>query len=154
VQAFVRREYPRCIELCGEVMEANARARVFGLPWQLLFISLQRSGAGQAVEPLAAKFLATREPMVGHLGAGMDEWFHFENELVRLTLGHKSLADVLLLARADAQRCQAHFYAGARLPTLGQRQEARQEFDACLAVPGDCVERELAQAERASLSAG
>jgi hypothetical protein len=73
---------------------------LFGLPWQLLFISLQRSGAGQAVGPLAAKFLATREPMVGHLGAGM-------NELVPLTLGQKSLADVLPLAR-----CQAHFYAG------------------------------------------
>jgi hypothetical protein len=154
VQAFVQRDYPRCVELCGEAMEASPRARVFGLPWQLLFISMQRSGVGQAVEPLAAKFLATREPMVGHLGTGMNEWFHFENELVRVTLGQKSLADVLPLARIDAQRCQAHFYAGARLLTLGQREEARQEFDACLAVPCDSVERELAEAEKASLTAG
>jgi hypothetical protein len=39
------------------------------------------------------------------------------------------------------------------LPGPFKREEARQELDACLAVPCDCVERELAQADKASLTA-
>jgi hypothetical protein len=154
VQAFEQREYLRCTELCGKLMESNPRSRVVGLPWQLFFISSQRAGIGEVAGALAAKFLHQREAMAGHVGEGMREWLLFENELVRVTPGHKSVAEVLPGASTEAQRCQVHFYAGARLLTLGKRTEAHREFDACLAVPCDCVERQLAQAEIDSLAAG
>jgi hypothetical protein len=61
VQAFERREYVRCTELCSMLMEDNPRSRIFVLPWQLFFISGQRAGIGQVAEALGAKFRTLRE---------------------------------------------------------------------------------------------
>jgi hypothetical protein len=121
---------------------------------QLFLISNQRIGLNQVVEAFAAKQLPMRDKMAEYAGPGMDRFLRFETELLRLTLGHKRVDEVLPQAAVDIQRCQAHFYAGARSLTTGDREEARREFDACLAVNCDTPERQLAQAEKASMNAG
>ena len=61
---------------------------------------------------------------------------------------HPIVAEVLAEAENDAQRCQAHYYAGARLLTLGQSEEAAAEFEACLRVKVGCPEYALASVEK------
>ncbi len=103
---------------------------------QLMLICLERLGRKDQLDRFASQVLEATE---GH------PWFH---GLVRLTLGRAEPDEVLAMAATDAQRCQAHYYAGARLLTLGQTAAARAHFDACAAVKVDCPEYALASVER------
>lgn len=133
VTPFTRHDYAACVQQCLPLL-----LRAHYVPHkilQLLLISYQRLGDASAVERFGQEILT--------MTAGTP----FYHRLVKLTLGESDLAQVLEAAHDEKERCQAHYYAGMRLLTLGQEQGARAEFAACLAQPVECLERQLAQAE-------
>ena len=84
--------------------------------------------------------------------------------LIELTLGRRAFSDVLALARDSAMRCQAYYYAGARILSDLLREEvvnpttAKRVRTACHAflkareAAVQCIEFELAGIEAASLN--
>jgi hypothetical protein len=130
---FIGSDYEGCVETARTLMPTAAFRSDMA---QLVLISLQRLAQTEGLERFASQVLSAT---AGH------PWFH---GLVRLTLGEAEIADVLRLAKNDLQRCQAHYYAGARLLTIGRPQDAREQFDACLAVKVDCPEYTLASVEK------
>jgi hypothetical protein len=103
---------------------------------QMMCISLQRLGPRRSVdETVAAMLLKIWAPCA------------WESALLRLTFGQADIADVVNLAQTDVQRCQAHYYAGARLQTFGESASAQLEFETCVRVECRCLEFHLAWAE-------
>ena len=132
--SFIDSDYEGCI---GKVRASTGGAASLRSDMaQLMLISLQRLGRSEEAERLGAQMLEA---------AGDHPWFQ---RLVQLTLGEAEPGEVLAKAENDAQRCQAHYYAGARLLTLGQAQEAAAQFEACLRVKAGCPEYALASIER------
>ena len=134
--AFITRDYDSCARQAWELLTAKPSHEVF----QLMLISLQRFDKPDDVQMLAPIALEA----AAHL-----PWY---TALLRLTLGEVQLREVLALARNEVDRSQAHYYAGARLLTFGQHDDARAEFDASLATRADCLEFKLAALETKSLS--
>ncbi len=133
--AFAARDYRDCYHLASESGESPHRAVLN----QLLAICLQRLRQAQTLDRLP-------QLMADEAGS---KW---EKTLVRITFGQVDLEAALRSALTPLQQCQARYYGGARLLTLEQRQAALAQFDACLATEADCVERLLAQIERAALA--
>lgn len=133
VDSFIDSDYEGCL---GKVRESTAAASLRSDLAQLMLISLQRLGRREEAERLGAQVLEA---------AGGHPWFR---RLVQITLGEAAPDEVLAEAASDAQRCQAHYYAGARLLTLGQALEAAAEFAACLRVKVGCPEYALASVEK------
>lgn len=52
-------------------------------------------------------------------------------ELIELTLGERSIDEVLASASDETQECQVHYYAGLRYETLGQADKAYSTFNVC-----------------------
>jgi len=98
---------------------------------QLMLISFQRLGYWKGVEDFAAKL---QHPL------GLDPWHH---SLIELTIGQRSLPEVLESASDATRHCQAHYYAGARFLTEGCKAEAEREFHAALSCGGECFETDL-----------
>jgi hypothetical protein len=145
MQAFANRDYSLCIKTCPEVLQANGSLLV--IIWQIFFISCQRIGMVENAESFGNAYIAQREAVAPSFPE-LETWIAFDCDLVRLTLGRAQLPDILPRAVGDRQRCQAHYYAGARHLTLGDHDRARVEFDLSLATRADCAERRLAEAER------
>jgi hypothetical protein len=102
---------------------------------QVLLISLQRLGDTRETTLIGSQVLAlTRK----------SPW---EHALLRVTLGTTDPAKVLERARDDGQRCQALYYLGARLRTVGKPAAAGKAFTVCLEMDTECLERHLAEAE-------
>lgn len=131
LNAFVRHDYDTCVDLSAAEIEQGATLDLL----QALVISLQRTGRTESLSSIGPQFLAAT--------AG-NPW---ENGLLRLTLGQTELSGILAFAGSDVQRCQAHYYAGARLLTVGQVDAARAEFGACMALEANCTELDLARCE-------
>ena len=145
MQAFANRDYSLCIKMCPEVLQANNSLMV--IIWQIFFISSQRMGMVEIAENFGNAYVAQREAVAPHFPELA--WFiEFDCDLVKLTIGRVQLHDILPRAESDRQRCQAHYYAGARHLTLGDRERALAEFDLSLATGAVCAERQLAEVER------
>jgi len=134
VKAFAARDYQKCAALGQELVTGGPPPIIL----QLLLISLQRLNKGADAGVIGALF-------VSMLPSG-----NWDGQVIGITLGTAAAGDVLAGARTPQQRCQAHFFGGARALTEGRLDEARELFDACLEanVPG--VETELAKIERVS----
>ena len=109
IDMFVDRDYAACVEATQALFATGGVTTVFV---QLYLISLQRLGEEREVDRIAPALLG---PMV------RSPWDH---GLLLLTLGRETLAGVLARAGTAPERCQAHYYAGARLATLGRRRGA------------------------------
>jgi len=67
--------------------------------------------------------------------------------LLNLTLGKAPIAEVILRAKGDYQLCQAYYYDGTRLVSLGQVLAGHSSMRKCLSFNTDCMERQLAERE-------
>jgi CHAT domain-containing protein/tetratricopeptide (TPR) repeat protein len=106
---------------------------------QLIVICMQRLGQSEVLDDLPRLMLdATAEP--------------FEKSLVRLTFGQVGLDSVRRVAKNDEQRCQAIYYAGARLMTLDRLAEAEELLRECVGLAVDCAEKRLAEVELAAMA--
>ncbi|GAA3826927.1 CHAT domain-containing protein [Streptomyces phyllanthi] len=103
-------------------------------------ICLQRLGQLDDPEEL-------RRLMLGVVSAS--PW---QKSLVQLTFGQTPLDTVLRAAGDEEQRCQATYYAGARLLTAGRLAEAGKLLRDCVGRGAHCVERRLAEIELTALS--
>jgi tetratricopeptide (TPR) repeat protein len=83
------------------------------------------------------------------LDAATDPW---EKSLIQLTFGQASLDTVRQAAENEEQRCQATYYAGARLLTIGHRAAAEELLRECAGQNVDCLEKRLAEVELAAMS--
>jgi tetratricopeptide (TPR) repeat protein len=151
MRAFANRDYAACLQQFPAFFQTEAA--VFALPWKIFLISAQRLGQPEVAERFGQELLSRNE-MAARVTVMLGQYLAWESELVKLTLGHVEPAQVLAQAADDHQRCQAHYYAGARHLTLGNQEAALAEFDACLALHVDCVERGLAEVERRHVVGG
>jgi uncharacterized protein len=71
----------------------------------------------------------------------------WQSLLLRLTIGTIEVPDVLKDANGAIRRCQAHFYYGARLVSIGRTRDAAGHFQAALDQRAECFERGIAQSE-------
>jgi hypothetical protein len=155
LQAFVDRDYKGCLLHFAEIQKAapGSELEMLLLPMQIVLICHQRLGLADLAESLGASLLAMRQCVSQFVDMDvLSRRLLWEAELLKLTLGQAELAGVLVLAQMDGERCQAHYYAGARHLTKGDLAKARAAFDACLAIQDDCIERRLAEAERQLLT--
>jgi hypothetical protein len=118
LDAFANHDYAVCVEQSRSLFAMGSAHEVL----QIWLISLQRLGQAELARQLGTQLLDT---------GFRDPW---KNALLKLTLGQLSLAEVLPRARDDKQRCQAHYYAGARLLTNGNLEAAHAAFAECLAI--------------------
>ncbi|UBU08844.1 CHAT domain-containing tetratricopeptide repeat protein [Nonomuraea gerenzanensis] len=105
---------------------------------QLLPICVYRLGQGADLDP-------QRLPILYSLPD------HWERALLRLTFGMADLETVWRSATDDERRCQALYYAGARLLTVGDFATARERLLDCLSQGVDCAEARLAEIDLAAL---
>lgn len=135
LRAFRDGDLSACVAAASRMLEGHVITHEVA---QALLISMQRLGAdtGQIAGPLVAG-LATRP---------------WQQLLLRVTLGEVDGEVAVAAAATDDARCQARFYHGARLHTVGRIDDARRVLDDCLASSSACLERyALAEPERARL---
>ncbi len=131
IQSFVYGNYAECAQQVMPLLSTGVTPEMV----QVLLISLQRRGQNDLVEQLSPQCLT------------MFPNHPWETALLKLTLGQEEPIRVLDMAQDDRQRCQARFYAGARLLTKGGEEEAGPEFLDCLATQARCLEFQLAKVE-------
>jgi CHAT domain-containing protein/tetratricopeptide (TPR) repeat protein len=131
MQNWANRQYAVCYRQLESWLATNPTHELM----QLALLCLQRLGQAQKVEQFGPQFLRL---------TAARPWHHL---LLQLTLGQVDPARVLAQATTEEERCQTHYYAGARLVTEWRLQAAQAEFAACLAMASPCLERELAHAE-------
>jgi hypothetical protein len=132
LRAFASRNYDECVRQALVLLRTRKTHELL----QALLISLQRLGRTDLLEELRASVLKVTHP--------------WASTLLKLTLGEAEPAEVLGQAEDDVQRCQAHYYTGARLLTLGLAEAASAEFVASMATGARCLECQLARIEVAS----
>lgn len=129
--AFRNQDYSQCarvgLSILGKVVSPDLA--------HMLLISLHRLGMMENRDEVGAMFVKL---------FSFDPW---NVALLKLTLGQSTLEEVLPSAQNEEQRCQAYYYAGARLSTTGQISKASACFEKCLTFRTECLERELAEAE-------
>jgi hypothetical protein len=143
LQAFADRDYASCVEQFPAFLQ-TAPLGVPALPRQIALISLQRLGRPEAAEHFGRQFQA-RSEMAARVTLLMGDQLAWDGELIKLTVGEVEPAEVLARAADDRQRCQAHYYAGARHLTLASRStayRARMRAKASWARPGHLAERQ------------
>ena len=131
----MKREYADCAEQVMALL-SHEHGTTHTL-MQLAIISFQRIGYVAGIEAFASLALDI---------TARDLWHRI---LLELTLGRKSLPEVLSVADSPRQRCQAHFYAGTKFATEGQTSHSREQFTRAAQWDSSCVERELAGHELA-----
>ena len=99
---------------------------------QIMIISMQRC---DEIDANAAQFMG-----LVALRALTDSW---HKDLMQVTLGLVEPAAVLANATDDQKRCEAHFYIGQRLLTLGQKESAQAAFDLAAKSNTFCLKRAL-----------
>jgi CHAT domain-containing protein/tetratricopeptide (TPR) repeat protein len=130
-QAFIDRDYHRCLEIGQQLMRASTRHDTL----QMILLSLMRTDQQTSASHFGSQVLAV---------TARSPWHH---TLVRVTLGHAAPADATAIANSDEQRCQAHYYAGARLLAEGNLEAARTQFEAAIATNFKLYEWYFAQAD-------
>ncbi|CAL9471559.1 hypothetical protein SUDANB95_02830 [Actinosynnema sp. ALI-1.44] len=135
VAAFAARDYLTCYHAALRNLPVHGPTRGFVFS-QLVAISVQRLGQSGDLPALPRLMLE----------AAADDW---EKALVRLTFGQDTLDSVWPSATDEVRRCQALFYAGARLLTTGRWAEARRFLRGAVERDVDCVEKSLAEADLA-----
>jgi CHAT domain-containing protein/tetratricopeptide (TPR) repeat protein len=136
--AFGARDYLGCYRAAirGRAEPGQPDHPVFR---QLIAICLQRLGQMEDLDELPRLML----------DEAADQW---EESLLRLTFGQSGLDEVRQAAANDEQRCQATYYAGARLLTIGRPAAAEELLRECAGQDVDCLERRLAEIELTAMS--
>ncbi|PSL52168.1 tetratricopeptide repeat protein [Saccharothrix carnea] len=134
--AFAARDYVTCYHAARRGLSAQGPSQDFVLG-QLIAICVQRLGQSNELPALPRLMLE----------AAADDW---EKALVRLTFGQETLDSVWPSATDEVRRCQALYYAGARLLTAGRWTEAERYLRGAVQRDADCVEKSLAEADLAA----
>jgi len=135
IQAFVERDYARVASHSGEVMRQDPSL----LMVQLHLISLQRLGQQDELDHVALEILRAT---IG---------FPRDHNLIRLTLGHMELDEVLGMFDEPEHAPQAYYYAGARAVSCGQPDIAEEYLQESMSDAPICLESVLAEGELVSL---
>lgn len=99
---------------------------------QIMLISMQRLGRPHEALKLGRHILAS------------DKGGTFTSALIKLTIGHADLSQVLAQARNDEDRCRAHYYQGLRFVTQEESAKAIVEFEESRRLPVAIVESQMA----------
>jgi len=135
VRSFVTQNYANCFREAIRLNAQNPTHEVL----QMFLISMQlltgpyRGDQSEKLHAFAVPFLALTEDQ---------PWWH---ALLQLTFGQTDVAQVLEGANTEEQRCQARYYAGMRFLAEGQGDKAGAEFDRCLEIKDDILERRIAE---------
>lgn len=136
--AFAARDYISCYEAATrDPLPTDFREQP--VLFHLTAICLQRLGQLDDPDELRRLMLDLSE----------SPW---QRSLVQLTFGQTPLDTVLRTADDEEQRCQATYYAGARLLTVGRTAEAEELLRDCAQRSVHCVERRLAEIELTAMS--
>lgn len=135
--AFINRDYGECLGLAFMMIADGDEAMpaLVQVITQLVTICSQRMGGREITQVFGAGGIALTLK---------DPWQH---SLLKLTLGQADPSDVRTKAKNDHQRCQADYYVGCRLLTMGNEDGARRAFELCVQGPVDCWERLMARQE-------
>lgn len=134
LKAFRDGAYVACAESATKMLGGPVSHEVV----QALLISLQRQG--ETTNDIGERFV---------LGLASRPW---QQMLMRVTLGEIEGDAAVEAAQGEDARCQAYFYHGTRLATIGEIARAREALDRCLAISSQCIERLVwAGPERARL---
>ena len=144
-ELFFNRDYETCV-LEGLELIWTKRAKHEMI--QLVIISLLRSkGRGpwktSHFETYASNTL-TAQSIVEVVALADDPWM---TALLQLTIGKIDFSKVISLASGIVQRCQAYYYYGAWLLTIGKENDAIKKFQTALEQKAACVERNFAERE-------
>jgi CHAT domain-containing protein/tetratricopeptide (TPR) repeat protein len=131
LRAFRDGAYRSCVDQASALVRTHSMVTLELL--QVILISLQRLGDKDLGDELGSQFL---EMTAGH------PW---DQALLQLTLGQAELHHLLDWADTEGRRCQAHYYAGARLETLGRTAQAHSQYRKVLALQTPCVQKEFAE---------
>ena len=138
---FITHDYKSCIDRGINLLPTIASFEIL----QMFLISLQRSGTEPARGGWnAAEVLEQLTPQLLH---------HHQHDaslyrLLSVTLGRADADQELAHETDRTERSRILYYAAARAITQGQPDKARKYLDACLDVPGECLEVHLALAQR------
>lgn len=136
--AFGARDYLACyIAAIGDAPQTG----ILEHPVLRQFVAICLQRLGQLDDP--------NELLRVLLDGTTDPW---EKSLVQLTFGQVSLDVVLQAADSDERRCQATYYAGARLLTISDRAGAETLLRACARENVDCLEKQLAEIDLTAMS--
>lgn len=130
-QAFIERGYYRCLEIGQQLLSATTRHDTL----QMILISLMRTGQQTSASHFGSQALSV---------TARSPWHH---TLVRVTLVLLPPTDGTAMANSDEQRCQTHYYAGARLLAEGNLEAASTELEAAIATNFKLYEWYFAQAD-------
>ncbi|WP_184920323.1 CHAT domain-containing protein [Saccharothrix ecbatanensis] len=136
--AFAARDYVTCYQTAISNFPVHGPPRLLVF-YQLIAICLQRLGQSRDLAELPRLML----------DFAADDW---QESLIRLTFGQDTLDSVWPFATDAERRCQALYYAGARLLATGRQAEAERCLRGAVEQDADCVERNLAEIDLAALS--
>lgn len=135
LQSFAERDYETCLNQAMKLVYRQASISF----WLLVLICLKRLERDMEMTIGGIQCLdATKS----------HPW---EHELVRLTLGHVSVEEVLTKAQTNEQRCQASYYAAARCLWEKNEEAAKTHLEACCSVEAQCYERMFAEYDLSEL---
>jgi hypothetical protein len=132
LRAFLNSDWPQC--------ERTLRVAIARPPFAswvpyALVTSVRRQDRASEADALGDSLLAS---------VADNPW---ARALCEVFLGRAPLASALDVARDDAQKSQAHFYAGAWLASQGNAAAAREQWDMCRAASGRPLESMFAELE-------
>lgn len=131
VQSFVDHHYGRAWILGNDLAQHGTRFPIYAI----VLLSAQHLRRPEVGTPFAEWLLQSS----AHL-----PW---EYALVQLLMRRAEPQTVLSSALSNDQKCQAHYYIGARLLVEGNLLEAQRAFQNSLQVGGRCVEYDIAELE-------
>src|SRR5579871_5636301 len=129
IEAFAVGNYEASVQLAWALVREGPTLHTL----QLLLIGLQRLGREEELKDLGSQALDVTSE------------YPWDQSLLRVTLGKSDPQEVLEQAADGEQRCQVMFYAGARMQSLGEIEQAKRILAACVEQENDCLEHMLAQ---------
>jgi len=129
LKAFARGDYSECANHAQGVMRSEGSLQIV----QLLLISLQRLGRADELALVSSEILRATVT------------YSLDHSLIRLTLGHIELDEVLGMSPDAEHGCRAYYYAGARAITCGHPETAIEHFKKCVSLDVSCIESALAE---------
>jgi CHAT domain-containing protein/Tfp pilus assembly protein PilF len=133
IQFFVNRDYVACLQKIMTNFEgamSHELLRLYVICMQRLSVSLSSTS-----EKIDAQLL---------MATANEPWCH---ALAKMIVGEIELPELLTVASDNQQRCQAYYYAGARLFTEGKTEAAYEKFEISSAIEAGCLECHLAGLE-------
>jgi hypothetical protein len=121
---FLAGRYEDCARWATELARLDACSR------QLVLIAARRAQLAELYDALKRRLLFRRSLALESVALPRaDAW---QLTLVELSVGEKTLADVLDSIRTDAECAEVHYYWGARLLDEGDARAAVESFDNCV----------------------